>query len=78
MRTALEDTDVGGHPVRQGERAAPHFCPGASLARLELRVMLDVLVDELGDATLTGPPWRLRSSWLNGIKHLPLSCRGLR
>jgi cholest-4-en-3-one 26-monooxygenase len=35
--------------------------------------MFDVLADELAYATLTGPPRRLRSSWLNGIKHLPVS-----
>jgi cholest-4-en-3-one 26-monooxygenase len=113
QRTALEDTEVGGHPVRQGERVAlyfasanfdeeafdgperfdigrsvnphvtfgaggAHFCPGANLSRLELKVMFDVLADELGDATLTGPPRRLRSSWLNGIKHLPVSYGGSR
>jgi cholest-4-en-3-one 26-monooxygenase len=55
-----------------------HFCPGASLSRLELKVMFDVLADELGHATLAGAPRRLRSSWLNGIKHLPVSYEGSR
>ena len=50
----------------------PHFCIGANLSRLELRVMFDVIADELTDMKLTGPPSRLRSSWLNGIKHLPV------
>jgi cholest-4-en-3-one 26-monooxygenase len=49
-----------------------HFCIGANLSRLELRVMFDVLADELPDTKLIGPPSRLRSSWLNGIKHLPV------
>jgi cholest-4-en-3-one 26-monooxygenase len=55
-----------------------HFCIGANLSRLELKVMFDVIADELGDTTLTGPPVRLRSSWLNGIKHLPVDYGGTR
>jgi cholest-4-en-3-one 26-monooxygenase len=50
----------------------PHFCIGANLSRLELKVMFDEIADELADMRLTGPPSRLRSSWLNGIKHLPV------
>jgi cholest-4-en-3-one 26-monooxygenase len=38
-----------------------------------LKVMFDVIADELTDVTLMGPPQRLRSSWLNGIKHLPVN-----
>ena len=50
-----------------------HFCIGANLSRLELKVMFDVIADELAETKLMGPPRRLRSSWLNGIKHLPVS-----
>jgi cholest-4-en-3-one 26-monooxygenase len=53
-----------------------HFCIGANLTRLELKVMFDVIADELTDVTLLGPPRRLRSSWLNGIKHLPVRYGG--
>jgi cholest-4-en-3-one 26-monooxygenase len=49
-----------------------HYCLGANLSRLELKVMFDVIADELSDVKLMGPPRRLRSSWLNGIKHLPV------
>jgi cholest-4-en-3-one 26-monooxygenase len=49
-----------------------HFCIGANLTRLELKVMFDVIADELAETSLTGTPRRLRSSWLNGIKHLPV------
>jgi cholest-4-en-3-one 26-monooxygenase len=55
-----------------------HYCLGANLSRLELKVMFDVLADELADAKLMGPPRRLRSSWLNGIKHLPVHYGGFR
>ena len=113
QRTALVDTEVGGHPVAAGERVAlyfasanfdeevfdeplrfdigrtpnshvtfgaggSHYCIGANLTRLELKVMFDVLADELPDVTLAGPPVRLRSSWLNGIKHLPVAYGGVR
>jgi cholest-4-en-3-one 26-monooxygenase len=53
-----------------------HYCIGANLSRLELKVMFDVIADELAATTLTGPPRRLRSSWLNGIKHLPVDYAG--
>ena len=53
-----------------------HFCIGANLTRLELKVMFDVIADELAETTLTGTPRRLRSSWLNGIKHLPVHYGG--
>jgi cholest-4-en-3-one 26-monooxygenase len=53
-----------------------HYCIGANLSRLELKVMFDVIADELPDTKLMGPPRRLRSSWLNGIKHLPISYGG--
>jgi cholest-4-en-3-one 26-monooxygenase len=54
----------------------PHFCIGANLTRLEVRVMFDALADELSDIRLVGRPRRLRSSWLNGIKDLPVSYHG--
>jgi cholest-4-en-3-one 26-monooxygenase len=53
-----------------------HFCIGANLSRLELKVMFDVIAVELTDTTLIGPPDRLRSSWLNGLKHLPVRYGG--
>jgi cholest-4-en-3-one 26-monooxygenase len=50
----------------------PHYCLGAALARLELRVLLEELVDRYGTVELAGPVTRLRSNFLHGIKHLPL------
>jgi cholest-4-en-3-one 26-monooxygenase len=49
-----------------------HFCLGAGLARLEIRVMFDALLDRLTDIELTGPVERLRSTFLHGIKHMPI------
>ena len=50
----------------------PHFCLGASLARLELRVVLEELLDRYDRIEATGPVVRLRSNFIHGIKHLPV------
>jgi len=50
----------------------PHFCMGASLARLEIRVMFEELLRRLPDMELDGPVQRLRSNFINGIKHMPV------
>jgi cytochrome P450 len=52
-----------------------HFCLGANLARLELRVMFRHLVARLAECELTGPPERLRSSFVGGIKRMPIRYR---
>ena len=48
-----------------------HFCLGANLARLQTRVLLTELLTRLPDIEASGPATRLRSSFMNGIKHLP-------
>ena len=50
----------------------PHFCLGAHLARLELRVLFEELLPRIRHIELTGPATRLRSNFINGIKHLPV------
>jgi cytochrome P450 len=49
----------------------PHFCLGAHLARREITVMFRELFRRMPDIQATGEPDRLRSSFINGIKHLP-------
>ncbi len=49
----------------------PHFCLGAHLARREIGVMLRELFRRVPTIRSTGEPDRLRSSFINGIKHLP-------
>ena len=51
----------------------PHFCLGAHLARRELAVMLRELYTRIPDLDLAGEPVQLRSSFINGIKSLPVS-----
>jgi cytochrome P450 len=48
----------------------PHFCLGAHLARREITVMYRELFRHLPDIRATGEPDRLRSNFINGIKHL--------
>ncbi len=50
----------------------PHFCLGANLARLEIRVMFEELLRRLPDMRLAGPVERLRSNFINGIKRMPV------
>ena len=49
----------------------PHFCLGAHLARREITVMFRELFRRMPDIHAAGEPDRLRSSFINGIKHLP-------
>jgi cytochrome P450 len=49
----------------------PHFCLGAHLARREVSVMFRELLHRLPDIHAVGEPDRLRSGFINGIKHLP-------
>jgi cytochrome P450 len=51
--------------------AGPHFCLGAHLARREITVMLRELLSRVPDVSAAGPPDRLLSSFINGIKRLP-------
>jgi cholest-4-en-3-one 26-monooxygenase len=53
----------------------PHFCVGAHLARLELRVWLEEMVPVLGRLELAGEPKRLRSNFFHGVKSLPICLR---
>ncbi len=50
----------------------PHFYLGRHLAALELRVLLQALTERLPGIRLDGEPSRLRSNFINGIKHMPV------
>jgi len=49
-----------------------HYCLGASLAKLEMRIMFEELFRRLPDLELAGPVARLRSNFINGIKSMPV------
>ena len=48
-----------------------HYCLGANLARREISVMFDEIFKGLPDLEITGPPDRLQSNFMNGIKRMP-------
>jgi cholest-4-en-3-one 26-monooxygenase len=50
-----------------------HFCLGANLARMELRLMFDEIVRRIPDMHMTGEPKFLRSNFIGGIKHIPVA-----
>ena len=52
-----------------------HFCMGAHLARLELEVVFGQLVSRLEEVELVGPVRRLRSSFVGGVKSMPIRYR---
>ena len=49
-----------------------HFCLGANLARLEIGLVFDGLLDRVERVTATGPPERTRSNKHTGFRHLPV------
>jgi cytochrome P450 len=49
-----------------------HFCLGAHLARLELRCAFDQLRARVRKVELAGRPERVRSSFVGGIKRVPI------
>lgn len=50
-----------------------HFCLGANLARLELRLIFDEIVRRIPDMRPTAEPEFLRSNFIGGVKHLPVA-----
>ncbi|MFC4008515.1 cytochrome P450 [Nonomuraea purpurea] len=50
----------------------PHVCLGSRFARLQLHAFYRELLWRLPDVRLAGPPVRLVSNFIGGVKHLPL------
>jgi len=69
--------DVGREPNKHVSfgLGGPHFCLGAHLARLELRIFLQEALPYLERLELAGPPERLRSNFFHGIKRMPVVYR---
>ncbi len=51
----------------------PHFCLGFSLAQLEIKVLFEEVLARLPDMELNGPVERMRSNFINGIRHMPVT-----
>ena len=52
-----------------------HFCLGAGFARKEIRVMFEEVFRRFPNIELDGTPERLRSNFINGVKHMPVRVR---
>ncbi len=82
--SANRDTDVFADPdsfdITRDNSAhvgfggpGPHFCLGAHLARRQIAVMFRELLTRLPGIHASGEPERLRSNFINGVKHLRCS-----
>jgi cholest-4-en-3-one 26-monooxygenase len=86
-RSANFDEDVFEDPYRFNILRDPnphvgfggtgaHFCIGANLARMTIDLMFNAIADHMPDLTPITRPERLRSGWLNGIKHWQVDYTG--
>ncbi|BBY00380.1 cytochrome P450 [Mycobacterium seoulense] len=53
-----------------------HYCIGANLAKLTINLMFNAIADHMPDLTPIAKPERIRSGWLNGIKHWQVDYTG--
>src|SRR3954453_17689960 len=74
--TKFEDPerfDVERNPDHQGFGAGGrHFCLGAALARLELKIMLEEILARYPNLQMTGKPVFVESPFINQLKTLPV------
>ena len=50
-----------------------HYCLGANLAKAELRIIYTEIATRMPDLKVVGDPERLRSNFISGIKHMPVT-----
>jgi cholest-4-en-3-one 26-monooxygenase len=78
--TRYEDPDrfdVKRNPDHQAFGAGGrHFCLGAALARLELKILLEETLSRYPNMTLAGDPAWVESAFLNQLKTLPVRLAG--
>ena len=106
LRTATEDTVIGGQPIKAGDwvvvwfhaanrdpatfhdperfdvmrspnphlgfALGKHFCLGAHLARLDMQIMLEVMLDRIDQIELAGSIQMSSSNLFWGVKHMPI------
>jgi cholest-4-en-3-one 26-monooxygenase len=53
-----------------------HYCIGANLARMTINLIFNAVADHMPNITPIDEPVRLRSGWLNGIKHWQVDYTG--
>ncbi len=52
--------------------AGAHQCLGLHLARMEMRILFEALLDRVEAVKLAGEPARSKSTFVGGLKRLPL------
>ena len=65
--------DAHTEPPPRIRRRRNTFCLGANLARREIAVVFDELRSRIPDIAVTEEPAMLLSSFIHGIKRLPVS-----
>ncbi|MEY4339153.1 MAG: hypothetical protein RLZ14_1003 [Actinomycetota bacterium] len=83
--SANRDEDVFADPFRFDVGRTPnkhlafgfgvHYCLGAMLARMELKALFGALLPRLEHIELAGEPELVRSTFVSGLKRLPISYR---
>src|SRR6201987_1749242 len=53
-----------------------HYCTGANLWRMTIDLMFNAIAENMPDLKPISEPERLRSGWLNGIKHWQVDYQG--
>jgi cholest-4-en-3-one 26-monooxygenase len=53
-----------------------HYCIGANLAKMTINLIFNAVADNMPDLKPIATPERLRSGWLNGIKHWQVDYTG--
>ncbi|MDA2889637.1 cytochrome P450 [Mycolicibacterium sp. BiH015] len=53
-----------------------HYCIGANLAKMTINLIFNAVADHMPDLKPIGDPERLKSGWLNGIKHWQVDYTG--
>jgi cholest-4-en-3-one 26-monooxygenase len=56
--------------------AGAHYCIGANLARMTINLIFNAVANTMPDLKPISAPERLRSGWLNGIKHWQVDYTG--
>lgn len=51
-----------------------HYCIGQALARLEVKVMFQELLNRVSDFEIVGPVEMSATNFVGGVKHLPVRC----
>ena len=66
--------DVGRRPNEHVSfgRGGPHFCLGAHLAKLEVKVMYEELIPRLRAVEPAGPAERIRTNFTNAFRTMPV------